>query len=289
MEHINLEVPDMEVARLFFNEGLGLTMDPDTTGPERGGLGVIWYNIGRQQLHICKGPEAQKLPPGAAIGLTLPNVERIAAQLENVQGILGEVDVAHLGAGSLEVRDPWGNAYVITEPPADDPRPPSLQAGISYVLLPCHPGDAGRIGGFYEEVLGARVERSEGCAEVVVGAGCRLVFKEARSLGESSEQSVAALHTGWHAAVYIADFSEVYRKCEALGLINNDHPFRDKCYGVDDALRNRQFRIRDIVEVATGPGGSGLVRSGLSYVLDHEIRSLHHPRFLRPLYNRHAA
>jgi hypothetical protein len=77
------------VARLFFSEGLGLTLDPDTTGPQRGGLGVVWYNLGRQQLHICKGPEPQGLPPGGAIGLVVPSVERAAERLEAVQGLLG--------------------------------------------------------------------------------------------------------------------------------------------------------------------------------------------------------
>lgn len=39
-------------------------------------------------------------------------------------------------------------------------------------------------------------------------------------------QSVRALHSGWHIAVYLADFSAPFEKIEALGLINNDHPFR---------------------------------------------------------------
>jgi hypothetical protein len=31
----------LEAARLFYGEGLGLTQDPDTTGPERGGERAI--------------------------------------------------------------------------------------------------------------------------------------------------------------------------------------------------------------------------------------------------------
>lgn len=50
LEHINLEVPDIESARLFFCEGLGLTLDPGTSGTQRGGHQVVWFNIGKQQV-----------------------------------------------------------------------------------------------------------------------------------------------------------------------------------------------------------------------------------------------
>ncbi|KAG2490374.1 hypothetical protein HYH03_011176 [Edaphochlamys debaryana] len=55
LEHVNLEVPDLEVARLFYAEGLGLTADPGTTGQQRGGAHVVWYNCGRQQVGAGEG------------------------------------------------------------------------------------------------------------------------------------------------------------------------------------------------------------------------------------------
>ncbi|KIZ03954.1 hypothetical protein MNEG_4002 [Monoraphidium neglectum] len=288
LEHINIEVPDLEAARLFYSEGLGFTIDPDTTGAERSGargLGVVWYNLNRQQLHICRGPEPQRLPAGGAIGLVVHSVERVAAQLEVVQSLLGEVTVAHLGPGVLEVRDPWGSAYIVRE--AGDATPAALQAGgISEVLLPCHLGAAVAIGRFYERVLGARVDYSAGQASVVVGAGSALVFKEDGSLGQRSDQAVAALHTGWHAAIYVADFSGVFSRVEALGLIDNNHPYRDKCYSIEDALRNKQFRFKDVLALREGGSDDELAKEGLAYVLNHEVRSMHHPRFVRPLYNR---
>jgi hypothetical protein len=42
LEHVNLEVPDLDVARVFYGEGLGLTPDPDSLGWQRGGLFVTW-------------------------------------------------------------------------------------------------------------------------------------------------------------------------------------------------------------------------------------------------------
>jgi hypothetical protein len=246
------------------------------------GLGVVWFNIGRQQLHICQGPDAQRLPDGGAIGLTMPGVEALAARLERVQSLLGwaggagmqlscralpraaccllrmpprsaaclsrtaprplpravcprllraprasgvaprghrharpannarprprgrpkpptslppknrarprgrEVAVSHIAPGALEVRDPWGNPYIVSEPPAD--AVPQERLRISQLLLPCHPGTARGIASFYEAVLGARSEAGEGWAEVVVGPGARLVFKESRALGPAGDE-----------------------------------------------------------------------------------------------------
>jgi hypothetical protein len=51
LEHVYLVVPDLEVARLFYGEGLGLTHDPGTLGgSHRSGMNVVHYNIGKQQV-----------------------------------------------------------------------------------------------------------------------------------------------------------------------------------------------------------------------------------------------
>lgn len=46
-EHFNLEVEELEHARLLYGEGLGLAPDPGAHGSQRGGPQVVWYNIGR--------------------------------------------------------------------------------------------------------------------------------------------------------------------------------------------------------------------------------------------------
>ena len=45
-----LQVPDKSLAAVFYGEGLGLTADPGSTAAQRGGVGVTWFNIGRQQV-----------------------------------------------------------------------------------------------------------------------------------------------------------------------------------------------------------------------------------------------
>ena len=44
------QVSDKSLAAVFYGEGLGLTADPGSTAAQRGGVGVTWYNIGRQQV-----------------------------------------------------------------------------------------------------------------------------------------------------------------------------------------------------------------------------------------------
>lgn len=45
-----MQVSDKSLAAVFYGEGLGLTADPGSTAAQRGGVGVTWYNIGRQQV-----------------------------------------------------------------------------------------------------------------------------------------------------------------------------------------------------------------------------------------------
>ena len=109
-------------------------------------------------------------------------------------------------------------------------------------------------------------------------------------------QGINSLWSGWHTAMYVADFSSVYKRLETAGLIYNDHPFRDKCYNLEDALRNKQLRFKDLIDPAglSAGAGSGTEGNGkqqqqeqqLLYRFEQEIRSLYHPRFMRPLYNR---
>lgn len=49
-----LQVPDTLLAERFYAQGLGLTADPGSTGSQRGGVRVTWYNIGKQQVRAAK-------------------------------------------------------------------------------------------------------------------------------------------------------------------------------------------------------------------------------------------
>ncbi|KAG2429646.1 hypothetical protein HXX76_010874 [Chlamydomonas incerta] len=152
LEHINLEVPDLEVARLFYGEGLGLTADPGTTAAQRGGSHVMWYNCGKQQFHIARGAKAQRLPPGSVVGLVLPDVGAAAERLEAVKSLLGDVSLTYAKGDTLEAVDPYGNCFAVHRSLPYFPG----RAGVAYLQLPCLPGTAVGIAQFYATRVGAR-------------------------------------------------------------------------------------------------------------------------------------
>ena len=75
-EHFNLGVDDNRLAYFFFSEALGLTFDSMTNALQRGGPYVDWYNIGRQQFHICGKQEAQRFQ--GRCHLVLPSLKVLA-------------------------------------------------------------------------------------------------------------------------------------------------------------------------------------------------------------------
>ena len=50
-EHVNLTVPDQEIATDFYVDGLGFTRDPYVMVGTRN----MWVNCGRQQFHLPRG------------------------------------------------------------------------------------------------------------------------------------------------------------------------------------------------------------------------------------------
>lgn len=54
------QVPDLEVARIFYSEVLGLPMDPSRVGSQRGNVNVLWFNAGRQQVRRALDPDPAK-------------------------------------------------------------------------------------------------------------------------------------------------------------------------------------------------------------------------------------
>ncbi|KAL4439003.1 hypothetical protein ABPG77_006940 [Micractinium sp. CCAP 211/92] len=348
LEHVNLEVPDLDLARVFFSEGLGLTPDPDTLGWQRGGPFVTWYNLGRQQLHIIKGPAQNthgtvvlKLPragsgslqraaerlaalepvlAGTAFSFTVvPSPDQQQHREQSHQGQnAGQAKASSSsgssrsgsrdssGIASIQVTDPWGQRFVLVDHLPGFPSP----AGIAELQLPCFPGTAHLIARFYSEVVGARVVEdgsggssggsgsseaspsgassssehasvgAAGCC-VYLGPGSRLRFIEDPGLGPCTSEAVEQLWSGWHVAFYVSSFSPAFQTVLRLGLNLLDHPYRDKSPDLPAALANRQFRFKDVVRL-----DSFGKRGELLYCLGHEVRSLHHPGYLRPLYNR---
>lgn len=154
----------------------------------------------------------------------------------------------------VEAHCPWGNRLHCFEP---DPGPfGSTSLGIVELAFDVPQGCAESISRFYREVLGARAERSAGVARVQVGAAQTLVFSETAA--------ELPAYDGHHIQIYVADFSGPHRRLQGLGLVSEES-------------NRHQYRFVDIVDPQT---------RAPCFRLEHEVRSLTHPLFGRPLVNR---
>jgi hypothetical protein len=250
LEHVNTTIPDQRLATLFYVSGLGLTRDPYLMT----GVDNMWVNVGRSQFHLPTG--APQVVRGH-VGLVLPDREALLRRLASIRGPLDGTRFAFVEeTGFVETVSPWGNRIRCHAPGEAFG---AMTLGMAYVELPVPEGAAAPIARFYREALRTPATAGEGAARVAVGIGQELVFRET--------EGALADYDGHHLQIYIADFSGPYRWLRERGLVSEESD-------------RHQYRFRDIVEI---DGGRPL------FTLEHEVRSLRHPLYARPLVNRDPA
>ncbi len=130
---------------------------------------------------------------------------------------------------------------------------------MAYVGFDVRPGTAEGIARFYREVMqapAALIENSNGAqARVMVGAKQYFVFRET---------DTDTFYDGHHVQIDVANFSGPYQRLQALGLVTEESSAH-------------QYRFRDIVDLDS---------RAVLFTIEHEVRSLQHPMFARPLVNR---
>lgn len=254
LEHVNTRVPDQALATLFYISGLGLTRDPHFMT----GIDNMWVNVGRSQFHLPTG--APQVLRGTT-GLVIPDQAALLRRLDAVSAVLAgtQFDVAEAD-DHVFVTSPWGNRIRVHEPGASFG---TLQRGMPYVALDVAPGTAAPIARFYREIFGAgaRVDHVNGTARAIVraGIGQDLIFEE-------TTRSVSAFD-GHHIAIYIANFSAPHRWLADRGRITEESD-------------RHQWRFEDVIDPESGK---------VLFILEHEVRSLHHPFFNRTLVNRNPS
>ncbi len=250
--HVNVRVPDQQRAIVFYLMGLGLTRDPYL----RTGVENAWINVGTCQFHLPVGP-AQVLR--GVTGLVMPDLDALVARLTKVAPRLQDSKFAFARNGdSVEVSCPWGNRIRVHAP--DATRFGRMTLGMPYVEIDAAPGTAARIARFYEQILGGRAlcghDDAGAFARVGAGLGESLVFRETgRALPP---------YDGHHVQIAVADFSGVHRRLLERGLVTEES-------------NESQYRFQDITDLDTGE---------VLATLEHEVRSMRHPMYARPLVNR---
>lgn len=255
LEHVNVRAPDQRLSTMFYITGLGLTRDPYLVT----GVLNMWVNVGRSQFHLPTGdPQVVR----GRVGLVLPDVEAAVDRLEKLRKPLADTcfDVKKRnngGGGAVDVTCPWGNRIRLHRP---GPQFGRMALGMAYVEFDVPPGAAQGIGRFYEEVMGApatvRKSGSLHAAQVSVGQGQSLMFKETKS--------ALPEYDGHHLQVYVANFSGPYKQLKERGLVSEESD-------------QYQYRFLDIFDPKNGK---------VLYQLEHEVRSMTHPLFARPMVNR---
>lgn len=254
LEHVNVTIPDQRPATIFYLSGLGLTRDPYLMA----GIENMWVNVGRSQFHLpSRSPQVLR----GHVGIVLPDLDALRSRLKKVAPLLAETRFAwEEREGAVEATCPWGNRYRCHAPA---PEFGDTELAIAYVAFDVPTGTARGIARFYREILEAPavVEGSAGAetAVVPVSSTQRLRFRE------TTRPLVP--YDGHHIQVYVSDFSGPHRRLLERGLVTEESD-------------EYQYRFREIVDVESGKP---------LFTIEHEVRSLTHPLYARPLVNRNPA
>ncbi len=254
LEHVNVTVPDQAIATAFYVSGLGLTRDPYLMT----GAVNMWVNVGRSQFHL---PTSKAQVLRGHVGIVIPDRERVVRRLGRLKDQLASTKFSCVEREDyIATTCPWGNRIRCYSP---GPRFGDITLGIAYVEFDVPPGSAGAIARFYREIMGTPATVSDDAdgyhARVGVGIGQELIFRET--------SAAIPPYDGHHIQIYVADFSGPYWRLLERNLISEE----------SDA---HQYRFKDIVDPSTGK---------LLFTIEHEVRSMRHPLFMRPLVNRNPS
>src|SRR5262245_55445909 len=193
LEHVNVRVPDQQLATLYYIAGLGLTRDPYLMVSVEN----MWANAGQTQFHLPTGaPQVVRGP----VEIVLQDFDAVPARLEAVRPKLEGTKLSYqVGDKRVMTTCPWGNPVHLIPP---GPAFPDNALGIVRVDIPVGPGDADGVARFYRTAIKAPAtvveDRGAPAAHVHTGQGQTLVFRE-------TAEPIRP-YDGHHIAVYIADF-----------------------------------------------------------------------------------
>jgi len=246
LEHVNLQIADQGLATVFYMSGLGLTRDPYMMTS----IDNMWVNVGRSQFHLPTG-KAQHLR--GHVGLVIPDRAGLLTRLERVRKLLEGTKYDFKEHNDyIEAICPWGNRFRCYEP---GPQYGQMTLGMPYVEFDTPAGAAAGVAEFYRSMFATPASAEKGVARVSVGHHQELTFRET--------DAPTAPYDGHHIQVYIADFSGPHKRLAARGLVSEES-------------NQYQYRFENIVD----GGGKLLVQ------IEHEVRSMTHPMYARPLVNR---
>ena len=257
LEHFNVCIPDQRLATLFYVVGLGGTRDPYLFM----GLENMWVNFGRTQCHL----PSRAVPPRTevvrgTIGLVVPSLAELKKRLEfagsEMKRVVPEAKTKFSWQekdGVIEATCPWGNRVRCHAP---SPEFGNTELGLVYVDFDVPQGTADGIARFYKDVMKAPAKAEGKRAMVSIGRNQRLYFTEtSKPLPE---------YDNHHIQIYIADFGTPYHWLKERDLVTMETDADEwRFQWIVDPRDNRKL-----------------------FQIEHEVRSMRHRLFARPLVNR---
>ena len=250
-EHVNFSVPDQGPAMLFFCEGLGFTRDPARMVGTRN----MWINAGRQQFHM---PRGEAIPFPGEVGVSVKDIKRVHRNMKRIARELKgtEFSIKEVGK-TLTCTSPWGHVLRVHQAGQLSGRMPQA---ISYVNFWVPVGTAKTIADLYEKMVYAPTEVAKrgkhAMAVVTVGANQHFHFIERPDYEPVDHPN--------HVAIYVTRYREMYRQFKAKKMLMRPDV-------------EEQFRFEKIFNPRSGK---------IVFSFEHEVRSLYHPDYLKPLTNR---
>ncbi|WP_394789968.1 hypothetical protein [Rhodoferax sp.] len=253
--HVNVRVPDQQQAIIFYVMGLGLTRDPY----QRTGVSNAWVNVGTCQFHL---PVGRVEVLRGVVGLVLPDLDALLLRLAQIAPLLQGTQFSFERRGDVvEASCPWGNRVRVHAPDAN--RFGAMRLGMPYVEIDTAPGGLAGIVRFYAEIFATQGRLDEDArgafARIPMGLAGSLVFRE-------TSRSLPA-YDGHHVQISVADFSGPHQRLLARGLVTEES-------------NQSQYRFQDIIDLDSGR---------VLATLEHEVRSMRHAMYARPLVNRNPA
>ena len=249
LEHVNVTVPDQGLAAMFYVTGLGFTRDPYIDF----GTFNMWVNLGDQQFHL---PVSKPQVVRGHVGVVVPELEGLLKRLGFAEKALSETSFEFKEEGDhVKLTCPYGNTIKAYEPD----KFPSMDLGMPYVELKTPPGSSKGIARFYSSVIGCATLIESDSVRVAMGHNQELIYRE-------TDEPLPE-YDGHHIAIYVSNFSGPHQWLAERDLISEE----------SDQF---QYRFQKIVDPDSGE---------LLYEIEHEVRSLSHQMYRRPLVNRNPA
>ena len=246
LEHVNVTVPDQTIASMFYVTGLGFTRDPYIDF----GTFNMWVNLGDQQFHL---PTNTAQVVRGHVAVVVPDLEGLLKRFKFASRGLQDTKFSCAEAEDhVQLTCPYGNsikAYAAKQFPRMD-------LGMPYVEFDVPPNTKEGIGRFYNQVLG--------CPNQIENDSCIVPMGHNQCLKFTETDAPQADYDGHHIAIYVANFSAPHSWLNERNLITEESD-------------QYQYRFEKIVDPDSGE---------CLFELEHEVRSLSHAMYRRPLVNR---